>query len=49
MTETLARGHDVGDGIEWHGAHFEISDMQDGKISRVGVALRPTPPRRQSL
>ena len=41
MTETLARGHEVGDGLEWHGAHFEISDMHEGRISRVGVALLP--------
>jgi potassium/hydrogen antiporter len=39
MTETLARGHDEGDGLEWHGAHFEIGEMQDGRIARVRVRL----------
>lgn len=42
MIDTLARGHEVGDGVEWHGAHFEISDMLDGRIARVGVALLPS-------
>jgi cell volume regulation protein A len=41
MTDTLARGHEVGDGLEWHGAHFAISGMLDERISRVGVALLP--------
>jgi cell volume regulation protein A len=41
LTDTLARGHDVGDGLDWHGAHFEISAMLDGHISRVGVAMLP--------
>ncbi|HET7792109.1 MAG TPA: potassium/proton antiporter [Rhizobacter sp.] len=39
MTETLARGHDEGDGLEWHGAHFEIGEMVEGRIARVRVAL----------
>jgi potassium/hydrogen antiporter len=41
MNDTLARGHEVGDGLEWHGAHFEVSEMRDGRIDRVGVALLP--------
>ncbi|MET0334939.1 MAG: potassium/proton antiporter [Rhizobacter sp.] len=39
MTDTLARGHDVGDGVEWHGARFEVSAMQRGTISSVSVSL----------
>ena len=39
MTDTLARGHAEGDGLEWHGAHFEIRGMHEGRIARVGVAL----------
>jgi hypothetical protein len=41
-------GHDVGDGSEGHGEHFEISDIQDGEISRVGGALLPTQTSRQA-
>jgi cell volume regulation protein A len=44
MTDTLARGHEVGDGVEWKGAHFEVTRMKDGLISRVGVALLPHKP-----
>jgi cell volume regulation protein A len=39
MTETLARGHAEGDGLEWHGAHFEVRTMHEGRIVSVGVAL----------
>jgi potassium/hydrogen antiporter len=39
MTETLARGHAEGDGLDWHGAHFEIGEMRDGRILRVHVTL----------
>jgi cell volume regulation protein A len=41
MTQTLARDHAEGDGIEWHGAHFRITGLQDGRIARVGVTLAP--------
>ncbi|HEX3139482.1 MAG TPA: hypothetical protein VHQ87_05480, partial [Rhizobacter sp.] len=41
LTDTLARGHAEGDGVEWYGAHFEIASMQDGRIARVSVALVP--------
>ncbi|HZE90402.1 MAG TPA: cation:proton antiporter, partial [Rhizobacter sp.] len=47
MTDTLARGHEVGDGVEWKGAHFAVSQMQDGRISRVGVALLPHKPEQK--
>lgn len=39
LTDTLARGHVEGDSVEWHGAHFEVSGMQEGRIVRVKVAL----------
>jgi len=45
MTNTLARGHEVGDGLEWHGAHFEVRALHEGQIARVGVALRRAPER----
>ncbi|MEO8153950.1 MAG: potassium/proton antiporter [Rhizobacter sp.] len=41
MTDVLARGHDKGDGVEWHGAHFEVLGMHEGRIARVAVALLP--------
>ncbi len=41
MTGVLARGHGVRDGLEWHGAHFEIHAMHEGRITSVGVALLP--------
>ncbi len=45
LTDTLARGHVEGDSVEWHGAHFEVSDMQEGRIARVKVALVSARPR----
>jgi cell volume regulation protein A len=39
MTDTLARGHDVGDGIDWHGARFEVVAMKGDAIASVGVSL----------
>jgi cell volume regulation protein A len=48
MTDTLARGHAVGDGVEWHGAHFEVRAMHEGLIARVGVALLRAAPERNS-
>jgi len=41
LTDTLARGHVVGDGLDWHGARFEVSQMVDGRIARVTLALAP--------
>lgn len=39
MTTELARGHAVGDGIEWHGARFVVKELQDERIARVGITL----------
>ncbi|HEX6707004.1 MAG TPA: potassium/proton antiporter [Albitalea sp.] len=41
MTQTLARDHAEGDGLDWHGAHFRITGLQDGRIARVGITLAP--------
>jgi len=46
MTDNLARDHVEGDGIEWHGAHFRVSRLHDGRIERVGLALAPRPKTR---
>ena len=39
MTQTMARDHAEGDGLDWHGAHFRIIDLREGRIARVGVSL----------
>jgi len=39
LTDKLARDHVEGDGIDWHGAHFRVLSLQDGRIARVGLAL----------
>jgi cell volume regulation protein A len=39
MTDALAKGHAEGDSVDWHGAHFRVLQMHDGRIQRVGVAL----------
>jgi len=41
LAHTLARGSAEGDGLDWHGAHFRVTSMVDGRIARVGVALAP--------
>jgi cell volume regulation protein A len=41
MTDNLARDHVEGDGIDWHGAHFRVVSLRDGRIARVGLALAP--------
>ena len=41
MTDNLARDHVEGDGIDWHGAHFRVISLHDGRIARVGMALAP--------
>jgi len=41
MTQTMARDHAEGDGLAWHGAHFRIAGLHDGRIARVGVTLAP--------
>jgi cell volume regulation protein A len=47
MTDNLARGHAEGDSVDWHGAHFRVSEMADGRVSRVALALRPRDPQAQ--
>jgi len=41
MTDKLARDHVEGDGIDWHGAHFRVISLHEGRIARVGLALAP--------
>jgi cell volume regulation protein A len=41
MTDNLARDHAEGDGIDWHGAHFRVISLHEGRIARVGLALAP--------
>ena len=41
MTDQLARDAAEGDGIDWHGAHFRVLGLADGRIARVGLALAP--------
>ena len=42
MTDNLARDHVEGDGIDWHGAHFRVTSLHEGRIERVGLALAPS-------
>lgn len=44
MTDKLARDPVEGDGIDWHGAHFRVIGMHEGRIVRVGLALAPREP-----
>jgi len=44
MNDHLARDHAEGDGIDWHGAHFRVLALHDGRITRVGLALAPQAP-----
>lgn len=39
LTDNLARDHVEGDGIDWHGAHFHVLSLREGRIARVGLAL----------
>jgi cell volume regulation protein A len=41
MTDGLARDHVEGDGIDWHGAHFRVLSLHEGRVERVGLALSP--------
>ena len=41
MTDNLSRDHVEGDGIDWHGAHFRVLSLHEGRIARVGLALAP--------
>ena len=44
MTDALARDHVEGDGIDWHGAHFRVISLHEGRIARIGLALAPRSP-----
>jgi cell volume regulation protein A len=44
LTDALARDHAEGDGIDWHGAHFRVISLHEGRIARVGLALAPRSP-----
>lgn len=44
LTDNLVRGAQLDDGIDWHGAHFRVSSVHEGRIERVGLALRAPPP-----
>lgn len=41
LTDALSRDIAEGDGIDWHGAHFRVNRLNDGRIVRVGVTLAP--------
>ncbi len=43
LTDALAKGHAEGDGLDWHGARFQVSQMHDGRIHRVALALHRPP------
>ncbi len=43
MTRMLARDHARGDGVEWHGAHFHVEALREGRIARVGISLARRP------
>jgi cell volume regulation protein A len=44
MIGNLARDPAEGDAVDWHGAHFRVISLQDGRIARVGLALAPRTP-----
>jgi cell volume regulation protein A len=41
MVDHLARDPVEGDGVDWHGARFEVGALHEGRILRVAVALAP--------
>jgi cell volume regulation protein A len=41
LTDNLARDPAEGDGIDWHGAHFRVSDVHEGRIVRIAFTLAP--------
>lgn len=41
MADSLARDHVEGDSIDWHGAHFSVMRLHEGRIARVGLRLAP--------
>ena len=49
LTAALARGPDEGDGLDWHGAHFQVSSLRDGRIARVGLSLAPRGQRQSKM
>ena len=44
LVDNLARDHVEGDGIDWHGAHFSVGTLHEGRIMRVGLTLAPRTP-----
>ena len=41
LTDNLARDPIEGDGIDWHGVHFRVLSLREGRVDRVGMALAP--------
>jgi cell volume regulation protein A len=41
MTDELVLDDVDGDGIDWHGAHFQVKHLHDGRIACIGLALAP--------
>ena len=41
LTDNLARDLKEGDGVDWHGAHFQVSRLHEGRIDRIGLTLAP--------
>jgi cell volume regulation protein A len=39
LTDNLARDPAEGDSIDWHGTHFRVIALHEGRIARVGLAL----------
>jgi potassium/hydrogen antiporter len=44
LTDNLARDPAEGDSIDWHGAHFRVLGLNEGRIARVGLGLAPQVP-----
>jgi potassium/hydrogen antiporter len=44
LTDNLARDPAEGDSIDWHGAHFRVLALNEGRIARVGLGLAPQVP-----
>jgi len=41
LADKLARDPVEGSGIDWHGAHFSVGRLHEGRIERVALALAP--------
>jgi cell volume regulation protein A len=39
MSHALAKDHAEGDGVDWHGARFDVAQMHEGRIHRVALSL----------